>query len=123
MFIMDDVTGDMTVRQGDTYTFIVSGITDEWTVYYSVYRKSDRKIIFEIDATPQNEETTFNISAALSNLLTVPDEKKTEIYYYGIKRCKDGVEDTVLIGNKEVGELNKLLVYPLITEGDENGES
>jgi len=123
MFIMDDVTGDMTVRQGDTYTFVVSGISDDWVVYYSVYRKSDRHIIFEVSSTPINEETTFNITAAQSNLLTVPTEKKTELYYYGIKRCKEGIEDTVLIGDKEVGELNKILVYPLITEGDENGES
>lgn len=123
MFIMDDATGDMTIRQGDTYTFVVSGISDDWVVYYSVYRKSDRRIVFEVSSTPVNEETTFNITAAQSNLLTVPAGKKTELYYYGIKRCKEGIEDTVLIGDKEVGELNKILVYPLITEGDENGES
>ena len=65
----------------------------------------------------------FFVTANDSNKLTVPEGKKTERYYYGIKRCKDNVEDTVIIGDKDVGDLNLLLVYPLITEGTENGES
>ena len=129
MFIMDDVTGDQTVRQGDDYSFSVVGISDDWDVYYSVYRASDRHIMFEIKSKPVNEVTEFNITPADSNLLTVPTNKKTEIYYYGIKRCKDGREDTVIVGTKkdgspkEVTDLNKVTVLPLTNEGDETGSS
>lgn len=123
MFIMDDVTGDMTVRQGDSFSFTITGITDEWDVYFSVYKGTNREILFETSAKPVNEETVFNITPAESTKLTVPVGKKTELYYYGIKRCKDGVEDTVIIGDKEIGALNKVTVYPLITEGAENGAS
>ena len=125
MFIMDEETGDAVTRQGDTFSISVSGITDGWQVFFSVYRGSDRSILFEIESAPSNDVTTFDITAAQSNLMTVPNGKKTEIYYYGIKRCKevDGkmVEDTVIIGNKDVGDLNKITVYPLTTEGVENG--
>lgn len=123
MFIMDEETGDITTRQGDTFTINVTGISDDWTVYFSVYRGSDRVRLFEISQTPVEGTTTFDITARESNLMTVPNGKKTELYYYGIKRCKDNIEDTVIVGNKKVSDLNKILVYPLITEGTENGTS
>lgn len=118
MFIIDDTTGNMVTRQGDTFSLSVTGITDDWTVYFSVYK--DREILFEVHKTPVDGLTTFNISAFNSNKMTVPTGKKYETYYYGIKRCKDGIEDTVIVGNKQVGELNKITVYPLTTEGTEN---
>lgn len=124
MFIMNETTGDIITRQGDTWSLQVSGITDDWDAYFSVYRGDNRERLFEIKANPENEITNFNVDAANSNLMTVPAGRKTEIYYYGIKRCKlvDGkyIEDTVIVGNKEIGELNKITVYPLITEGAEN---
>lgn len=129
MFKMDEVTGDQTVRQGDDYSFSVIGIPDDWDVYYSVYRASDRKIMFEIKSKPANEVTEFIVTPADSELLTVPVNKKVEIYYYGIKRCKDGREDTVIVGTKKDGtpkdvtDLNKVTVLPLTNQGDENGPS
>lgn len=123
MFIINEETGDIITRQGDTWSLQVSGITDDFDAYFSVYRGDNRERLFEIDAHPENGITNFNINAANSNLMTVPAGKKTEIYYYGIKRCKDGMEDTVIVGDKGVGDLNKITVYPLITEGAENGAS
>lgn len=123
MFIIDEETGDATTRQGDTFNLSVSGISDDWTVYFSVYEKDTRNIVFELHTTPVDSVATFFVTANDSNKLTVPHGKKTEKYYYGIKRCKDNIEDTVIIGNKDVGDLNLLLVYPLITEGTKNGAS
>lgn len=120
MWIMNEETGDATTRQGDTFSLKVIGITDDWTAYFSVYRGSDRSILFEIEAHPVNNETTFDVAAGDSDLMEVPEGKKTEIYYYGIKRCKNGIEDTVIVGNKSVGDLNKIVVYPKITEGTVN---
>lgn len=123
MYLIDEETGDMTIRQGDSYSFTVEGVDSSYTMYHSVYN-SQREIIFEVSAIPnENDETTFEITPAETNLLTVPVNRKKENYYYGIKRCKNGYEDTLIVGNKEVGELNKMTVYPLITEGDENGAS
>jgi hypothetical protein len=118
---MDDTTGDMTTRQGDTFSFTVTGITDDWDAYFSVYRGDSRNILFEIKTKPVEGVATFNISAAESNLMTVEEGKKTATYYWNIKRCKDGVEDTVIVVGKNVSDLNKIIVYPLTTEGAENG--
>lgn len=128
MFIMDDETGDAILRQGDSYSFKIIGVPDDWDLYYSVYRKEDRTIVFEIKTNPINSEATINVTAEDSDKLVVPQDKKYEIYCWGAKRCKDGVEDTLIIGNKQVGDLNKLQVYPKITEGeipedDQNGNS
>lgn len=122
MFIIDDITGNMTLRQGDTYEFTVEGVTDDWELYYSVYN-ANREILFEIHATPVDNLTTFRITAAQSDLMTVPLGRKTETYYYGLKRCKGTQEDTLIVGDKNVGDLNKISVYPLTTEGIENGAS
>lgn len=123
MFIMDDETGDIITRQGDTWMLQVTGIPDDWEAYFSVYKGDTRERLFEIETQPDNGVSIFNVTASNSNLMTVPDGKKTEVYYYGIKRCKNGFEDTVIIGSKNVGDLNKITVYPLITEGAENGAS
>lgn len=120
MFVIDEETGDAITRQGDTWSLSISGISDEWTVYYSVYTKDTRDIVFEISASPVDSNTTFFVTAEDSDKLVVPEGKKTEKYYYGIKRCKDNIEDTVIIGNKDVGDLNLLTVYPKIVEGTVN---
>lgn len=120
MFMMNETTGDIITRQGDTWALQVTGITDDFDAYFSVYKGDTRERLFEIPTKPVEGVSTFEIDAATSNLMTVPTGKKTEIYYYGIKRCKDGIEDTVIVGDKNVGDLNKITVYPLITEGAEN---
>lgn len=127
MFIMDDITGDITTRQGDTWSFDVEGISDDFDAYFSVYRGDTRERLFEIQTNPVNGVTKFEIDNTNSDKLIVPENRKTEIYYYGIKRCKliNGkyFEDTVIVGDKQIGELNKILVYPKITEGAVNGAS
>lgn len=122
MFIIDDITGNMTIRQGDSYDFTVEGVDDSYDLYYSVY-DVNRNILWEIKTKPVNEIATFNITPSYSTQMTVPVGRKTETYYYGLKRCKDGYEDTLIVGDKNVGDLNKITVYPLIVEGDENGDS
>lgn len=121
MFIMDDETGDMITRQGDSYSFQVEGVDDDWDLYYSVYKTSNREILFEIKTNPINQVATFEITPKDSTLMTVPEGKKTEVYYWGLKRSKDGFEDTLIVGDKQVADVNKITVYPLTTEGPDNG--
>lgn len=123
MFIFDEKTATMTTRQGDTFSFEVEGVDDTWTMYFSVYNiKRDR--IFEIEANPEDGIATFKVKASQSNLLTVSKGKKVETYYWALKRCKteeDGnIEDTLIINDKTVADLNKLIVYPLVAEGFQN---
>ena len=51
-------------------------------------------------------------------LLTVPQNASCEIYYYGVKLCSDSTfEDTLLIGNGDIGSLNTITVFPKKVEG------
>jgi len=123
MFIYDEKTATMTTRQGDTFSFEVEGVDDTWTMFFSVY-DIKRNRIFEIEANPIDGLATFNVSAAQSNKLTVSKGKKVETYYWALKRCKtdvDGtIEDTLVVQGKSVGDLTKVIVYPLVAEGFEN---
>ena len=126
MYIIDEETGDMTIRQGDSFELTIEGIPSdkEYDVYFSIYDLK-RNILFELKETPVDGVVTFKITPALSNLLTVPTTQKTALYYWSVKRCyePDNFEDTLLVGNKEVKDLNKVLVYPLNVEGAENANS
>lgn len=124
MYIIDEETGDMTIRQGDSGELTVMGIPDdrEYDVYFSMYDK-DKNILFELKETPVDQSVTFKITPAHSNLLTVPAGNKTAIYFYAVKRCyePDNFEDTLIIGDKAISGENKVTVYPLLVEGAENG--
>jgi len=126
MFIIDEETGNITIRQGDSAEITITGIPDdrEYDVYFSMY-DSNRNILFKLKENPVDREVTFKITPKLSNLLTVPSGQKTALYYWGVKRCyeSDNFEDTLLVGDKGVADLNKVTVYPLIVEGAENANS
>lgn len=122
-FEVDEETGNVTMRQGDTGKLVFSGIpTDkDYRVYFSVY-KSDRTIVFELNARPIDGQVTFNLSPRNTNKMSVSKGAKYENYYYGVKLCfeEDDYEDTLLVGDKSISELNKMTVYPLIVEGTNN---
>jgi len=126
-FFVDTETGDMTLVQGDSGKLFIQGLnTDKnYTVYFSFYNSNRRPIGNEIYVnTNQQEGIELYIPASLTNYLTVARGNETEEYYYGIKVCYDeggGVyyEDTVCIGDKDVGELNTVTVYPKKVEGFE----
>lgn len=124
MYIIDDKTGDMTIRQGDSAEITVTGIPDdrEYKLYFSIYNM-DRKIVFELMEIPVDGSVTFKIKPVDSNRLIVPKGAKTGNYFYAVKRCyePDNFEDTLIIGDKKIPDLNKVTVYPLIVEGAENG--
>lgn len=125
MFIVNEETGDAVCRQGDSGKLLVEGLpTDRnYRCYFSVY-DINRKIIFELgeDVTPEGK-VTFTLSPAYTNLLEVPTKQKNLLYFYGIKICceEDDYEDTLIIGSKTYKDLNQFVVYPLITEGTDNG--
>lgn len=52
-------------------------------------------------------------------MLTVPKNEETGEYYYGIKVCDatTNFEDTVVIADGDIGDLNMITVYPRKVEG------
>lgn len=125
MFDIDPKTFDITLRQGDTGNFPVETPSTEGMIdpelYFSFYNNK-RVIISEVSAYPEGDITTFYLPADITDKLKVSSGVATGTYYYGIKLCyrdEDDrtYEDTLLVGDKDIGTLNKVTVYPKIVEG------
>lgn len=120
-FVYDD-DGNITLYQGDSGSIPFEDIpTDKnYKVYFSIY-DTDRNIIGdEIYLMSNNQSNiTIEIPASLTDLLTVGEYDDYTEYYYGLKICDidTGWEDTLLIGNSDIGDLNTITVYPKKTEG------
>lgn len=123
MFIVDETTGDITtLTQGDSGEYTLTGLpTDDYYTYYLAIQDENRNPIGEEIVVSGNlrSTVTFPFPASLTDLLTVKKSEEYATYYFGVKLCsKSGVEDTLLIGNKQVGERNSITVYPKKVEGD-----
>lgn len=122
-FIVDEKTGNITLVQGDSGTLVADGIdTDQnYKVFFSVYDEEGRIIGDEVYAYSNfSPVVTFQIPASLTDLLKVDGGiDDTATYYYGIKTCLEGTgfEDTLCIGDSDIGDLNTITVYPKKVEG------
>lgn len=124
-FVVDDY-GNITLVQGDSGQLQVSGLeTDkDYTVYLAIQDSKRNPIGSEISVQANYADSViFEFTPSLTNLLTVKPKEETAEYYYGIKVCKssDNFEDTLLIGNSNIGDLNTITVYPKKVEGTVNG--
>lgn len=120
-FIIDD-NGDIELVQGDSGQLTISGLdTDKnYTIYFAIQDEDRNAIGSEIAVNTSSLDTvTIEISASLTDLLTVDEDEDTATYYYGLKMCDadTGLEDTLLIGGNEIGDLNQITVYPKKVEG------
>ena len=120
-FIVDE-NGDISLVQGDSGALSVEGLnTDKnYTVYFAVQDKNRKPVGNEIYLSSNfNSEVCFEFTGSFTDLLTVGKNETFAVYYYGIKVCNpnDYYEDTVCMGNKEIGELNTITVYPKKVEG------
>lgn len=126
MFNVDGKTGTIICRQGDTGTYVIEGLpVDESiidpVVFFSFYNNK-RVIVGELSANPIDDQVTFFIPASITDNLKVSPGTATATYFYGIKLCyRDDAdnehEDTLIIGDKFIDEVNKVIVYPKIVEG------
>lgn len=120
-FFTDD-NGNITLVQGDNGELVVTGLpTDKnYTLYFNIYDENRKFIGSEVFVnTNKNETATLVISASLTDYMNVKKEDDFAIYYYGLKLCypDEGIEDTLLIGNSNLGDLNTITVYPKKVEG------
>jgi hypothetical protein len=124
-FVVDD-NGNITLVQGDSGELTVSGIdTDRnYTVYLAIQDSNRNPIGNEIVVDSGGlDSVIFVFTPELTNLLTVKRREESAEYYYGVKVCDSdsGIEDTLLIGDSVMGDLNTITVFPKKVEGTLNG--
>ena len=125
-FVVDD-GGNITLVQGDSGQLTVSGLnTDKnYDVYLAVQDTRRNPIGTEILVSSNSQPNViFEFTPELTNLFTVKKNEESAEYYYGVKVCDEDTnfEDTLLIGNSEIGDLNTITVYPKKVEGTLNDE-
>ena len=121
MAFMIDNEGNITMIQGDTGRLVVNGLmTDQnYDVYFAIQDENRRPIGNEISVQSNSQPTVvFELSSNLTDLLKVGQDEETHEYYYGVKTCTaDGFEDTLIVGNGDMGDRNTITVYPKKVEG------
>ena len=100
--------------------------TDEnYKIYFSIYDKYGNGVGNEVwvESNKQPSVVLEIPSSLTDNLIVANGVQSTEEYYYGIKACLDetGFEDTLCVGDSDIGELNTITVYPKKVEGTING--
>lgn len=120
-FEIDD-KGNITCIQGDDGKLTINGlpVDKNYTLYFAIQDKNRKPIGTEISvSTNRFKSAVFSITSSLTDLLTVKNNEDTATYYYGIKLCDSatGLEDTLLLGNSKIGDVNTITVYPKKVEG------
>ena len=116
--------GSAVMFQGDTGYVKVNGVnTDyDWTVYFAVHDKNRRQV-GEEQYVQSNYASYVEIffPKELSDLMTVPNNQKKEVYTYGIKCCRTEngktIENTMHIGAVNYEKTNTITVYPKRAQG------
>ncbi len=121
-----DNNGDITLMQGDSGALVISGLnTDKnYKVYFAVHDKNRHLVGNELYVNSNMQDSVIiQLTAGFTDLLTVKKNAGYEIYYYGIKACyeSENLEDTLIIGNSQLGDLNTITVFPKKVEGNING--
>lgn len=123
MWIVDEETGNVLCRQGDSGPYYIFGLpTDKDYTIYLGFQTKKRKIIGQQSLqTNKNDFVKFNVLPSLTDKLTVPANQDSEDYYIWVKLCdSNGYEDTLVIGkNKTPEDFTIITVLPKGIEGDE----
>ncbi len=113
--------GNITMVQGDSGTIVVNGLNPlkNYKIYFAIQDKNRNIIGKELYVNSnKSPSVVFELTGDYTDLMTVPKNKMYEIYYYGIKQCSEnGLEDTFLINNSEIGDQNTITVFPKKVEG------
>ena len=118
-----DNNGNITMIQGDSGSLIIDGLnTDKnYTVYLAIQDKNRNTVGNELNVLSNYSSTViFYLTGNYTDLLVVPKNKDFETYYYGIKICDttENSEDTLILGNGNIGDLNIITVFPKKVEGE-----
>lgn len=125
-FVVDD-SGNITLIQGDSGQLTINGLqTDKnYTVYFGIRDTKRNPIGTELSVESNyNQSVIFDLIPELTDLLTVKRSEEYATYYYGVKVCDEdsNFEDTLIIGNSDIGDFNTITVYPKKVEGTTDAE-
>lgn len=117
-----DNNGNITLVQGDSGELVVTGLpTDQsYKVYFAIQDENRKPIGSEIVVNSNKSDSViFVLLGSLTDLLTIKKGEDTATYYYGVKLCseEDNTEDTLLLGDTDIGDRNSITVYPKKVEG------
>ena len=117
-----ETSGNITLVQGDSIELVINGIpTDQnYKVYFAAQNEERAPVGNEIEVDSLNQPSvTIKLLGNYTNQFTVPEDKKSQKYYYGVKLCsvQDQTEDTLLLGESVIGGQNTITVYPRKVEG------
>jgi hypothetical protein len=116
-----DEKGNIFLRQGDTFELVLDDINDDqnYRVFFAVQDAERNPVGNEIEVeTKGSSNVTIFLDAGLTDLFTVEEGAKSQIYYYGIKMCSTAsinqTETTLILGDSEI---NTITVYPRKVKG------
>ena len=117
-----DSNANISMIQGDSGSLIIEGLNTEknYAVYLAIQNKNREPVGDEISLNSNySSNVIFHLTGGYTDALTVPKGETYAIYYYGIKICDstNNTEDTLILGNGELGEVNTITVYPKKVEG------
>ncbi len=117
-----DNNGNITLVQGDSGELVVTGLpTDQnYKVYFAIQDENRKPIGNEIVVNSNKSDSViFVLLGSLTDLLSVKKDDDTATYYYGVKLCseEENTEDTLLLGDSDIGDKNTITVYPKKVEG------
>ncbi|OLA74750.1 MAG: hypothetical protein BHW62_03725 [Acinetobacter sp. CAG:196_36_41] len=116
-----DESGNITMIQGDSGSLVINGLkTDKnYTVYFAIQDINRKPVGNELHVnTNKASSIVFELTGDFTDLLTVSPNASCAVYYYGVKLCSDNnFEDTLLIGNGDIGSINTITVFPKKVEG------
>ena len=117
-----ETSGNITLYQGDSIELVINGIPEDqnYKVYFAAQNEERVPVGNEIEVDSLNQASvTIKLLGNYTNQFTVPEDKKSQKYYYGVKLCseQDQTEDTLLLGESVIGGQNTITVYPRKVEG------
>ena len=117
-----DKKGNITLIQGDSGSLTIKGLNTEknYTVYLAIKDKNRNSIGQELSVNSNfSNSVVFELTPDFTDLLKVNKNELYTIYYYGIKVCSetDQFEDTLLLGNSDISNINTITVFPKKVEG------
>lgn len=121
MQIVDELTGDFIIRQGDDGQYVVEDIPNDknYTAYFSVSDSKGNFINEVIEQTNNETFVKFTFTPSVTDEWTVKKGEEQAIYYFAVKLCYgiDQIEDTLVIGNKSIYDKNVITVLAKQSEG------
>lgn len=128
MYEVDEITGNITLRQGDSGEYTVEGLPNNYLylAYFAVHDDKRNPVGYEIikEIDQANARVTFPLTPEFTDYLIVKPNEEVATYFFDVKLSyySDSIqiEDTLILGDKTPEEKNTITVYPKTVEGGVN---